>query len=75
MNHPAWDIMVGEDTYELLQDWYGKEVELQSVVYYMDREGIKRLLDHIIDECRDSPDDEYFKDFMLRAKNAKKELE
>ena len=70
MPHPAWDIMIDDDTYQLLQDYYGSRVDLYTVVSNMDRESIIRLLDDIIETCEEFPDE----DLLSRAKAAKRRV-
>lgn len=66
--------MIADDTYQLLEEYYGREVELSTVVQNMDRAGIIRLLDDIIEDSKGFPDDEYFKNLAARARVAKREL-
>ena len=66
----AWDFMLDDEIYDLLGEWYGDRVELQTVVGHMDKEGIRRLLDDIIEDCELFQNEE----MMQRAKRARRKL-
>lgn len=65
-----WDTMLDDDTYRLLEEWYGNSLDLSTALGAMDKEGVVRLLDNIIE------DSEYFgeKRGKERAKEAKRKL-
>ena len=67
---PAWDIMIDEETYQLLEEYYSREMELSDVISNMDRDGIVRLLDNIIEEPEEFGDEE----MVARARKAKRKL-
>ena len=51
MAKSAWDFMIEDDVYQLLEGYYGKEVSLPDVLESMDRAAVLRLLDKIIEDC------------------------
>jgi len=51
MAKSAWDFMVEDDVYQLLEEYYGKEVSLSDVLESMDKAAVLRLLDKIIEDC------------------------
>ncbi len=50
MTKAAWDVMVDDETYQLLEDYFGTEMELSDVISNADRAGIIRLLDSIVED-------------------------
>lgn len=66
----AWDVMIDDETYSLLEEYYGREVELSTMVRNADRAGVIRLLDDIIEEWDVHQDDE----MVARAREAKRRL-
>ena len=70
----AWDVMVDDETYTLLEEYYGREVEFSEMLPYLDKAGVARLLDNIIDESGYYSDDSTLEEFARRAKQARKEL-
>lgn len=71
MTRPAWDFMVNEDVYQLLEEYYGQEMSLQKVVGNSDRASIIRLLDDIVEDYDSGYGDEAM---AARAKAAKRKL-
>ncbi len=51
MAKSAWDFMVEDDVYQLLEEYYGREVSLSDVLESMDKAAVLRLLDKIIEDC------------------------
>ena len=74
MTHSAWDVMVDDDTYSLLEEYYGRQMDFSTALSYSDRAGVVRLLDNIIDEQEDFLDDSYMKELAARAREAKRRL-
>lgn len=71
---PARDIMIDDDTYQLLEEYYGTSMELPDVIENLDRDGINRLLDDVIRGCEAWPDDEDMRGMVARAREAKRRL-
>lgn len=71
----AWDIIVDDDTYSLLEEYYGRQVDFSTMFSNLDKAGVIRLLDDIIDGQKDFPDDPYVKGLATRAKEAKRRLQ
>lgn len=70
----AWDIMIDDDTYSLLEEYYGRQVDLGTMISNLGKAGIVRLLDDIIEGQEDFPDDPYTKELATRAREAKRRL-
>ena len=51
MAKSAWDFMIEDDVYQLLEEYYGREVSLSDVLESMDKAAVLRLLDKIIEDC------------------------
>jgi len=68
MGATAWDVLIDDETYQLLEEYFGRSIELQEALYYMDRGGVLRMLDCILnDDLAEEEDKE-------RARKAKRLL-
>lgn len=63
--------MLDDDTYQLLEEQYGSKIKLYDMIGYIDKEAVLRLLDNIIEDCQDFPDE-----FLLkRTRGARRRVE
>ena len=67
----AYDTMISDDTFSLLEEYYGDSIDLSTALASMDKEAIIRLLNDIIEEEVMFPE---LAELSNRAKVAKREL-